>query len=514
MTKKILAGLLAVLMLLSLVGCGKGNKDLERLDTLYSGFYFNGNTYTEDIASLGTPDKALTAQTVYSQVRYTPEMFYGRYVLPGGDAAEEKFGQEISYRRDTFSEEEHELSVLPFAYRAGRDNLAHSVYFIPGYEWIELHFMRHYSEDSPASLDMVLCAYTVEGSKLVCRPLDRFEIDKDTKVIDYALSDVTWEYEFSFKGRDLTLSTEGQSVVLRTGLDAYGEKNYFAVDCELSSGSKAMNGIEGISFLHDSEEYNRITFEMENGETSHNSCALLEESGLFTYTLALEESVETYQYVYFYNGTDGIVFTDGVNSYYYNAGGLYSDMGDVYSFVEEEEAAAVQELPETKLETIIEKKNNLLEDLTKAFADAGITVNVDAKTGEMAMDASILFGGDSAELTAEGKEFLNKFVGIYTAIVFSEKYDGFIAKTMVEGHTAPLATSTYESGLPLSEERAGAVKDYCLSAETGVDTAKLAAALEAIGLSNSKPVMDDAGEVDLAASRRVSFRFKINLNMN
>lgn len=513
MTKKILAGLLAVLMLLSLVGCGKANKDMERLDTLYSGFYFNGNSSDKEPVSLGTPSKTLNPQTVYSQVRYTPEMFYGCYHLPGGDAAEEKYGQEMSYRKDTFAGEEHDLTVLPFAYRAGRDNLAHSVYFIPGYDWIELHFMRHYSEGATANLDMVLCAYTVEGNKLICHPLERFEIDKESKVIDYELSDVTWEYEFSFKGRELTLSADGSSTTMRTGLDAYGEVDYFAVDCELSSGSKCMNGIENISFLHDGEEYNRITFEMESGDRSHTSCALLEESGLFTYTLDLEESTKTYQYVYFYNGTDGIVFTDGENNYYYNAGGLYSDMGDVYSFVDEEEAAAVQELPESRLEEIVETKNSLLEDLTKAFADAGITVNVNAKTGEMAMDASILFGGDSAELTAEGKEFLNKFVEVYTSIIFSEKYEGFISKTMVEGHTAPLTNSTYESGLPLSEERANAVKDYCVSSEIGIDTEKLAAALEAIGCSNVKPIVDENGDVDLAASRRVSFRFMINLDM-
>lgn len=513
MFKKILVLALAVLMLLSLAACKKGGNEPNN-DILYSGFYFEGNSSYEEPVPLGNPSTTLDPESVYAQLNYTPQMFYGRYHLPGGDEAEEKFGAEMSYRKDIFAGEEHDLTVLPFAYRAGRDNLSHSVYFIPGYDWIELHFMRRYSEGATANLDMVLCAYTVEGNKLICRPLERFEIDKETKVIDYELSDVTWEYEFSFKGRDLTLSAEGSSTTMRTGLDAYGEKDYFAVECELSSGSKSMNGIESISFLHDSEEYNRITFEMKNGDRSHTSCALLEESGLFTYTLDLEESTESYQYVYFYNGRDGIVFTDGENSYYYNAGGLYSDMGDVYSFVDEEEAAAVQELPESRLEEIVETKNSLLEDLTKAFADAGITVNVNAKTGEMAMDASILFGGDSAELTDEGKEFLNKFVEVYTTIVFSEKYDGFISKTMVEGHTAPLSTSTYESGLPLSEQRANAVKAYCVSSDTGVDTEKLAAALDAIGYSNSKPIVDENGDVDLAASRRVSFRFMINLDMN
>ena len=169
------------------------------------------------------------------------------------------------------------------------------------------------------------------------------------------------------------------------------------------------------------------------------------------------------------------------------------------------------ELEEEKVEEIVEKKDNLLNDLIEAFKDAGIKVNVDETTGELALDSSVLFGGDSAVLTAEGKTFLNKFVDVYTSIVFSDKYAGFVSKTMIEGHTAPVSGSTYESGLPLSEQRANNVKNYCVSSETGVDTSKLAANLEATGLSNSKPVYDNSGKVDMAASRRVSFRFIINL---
>lgn len=172
------------------------------------------------------------------------------------------------------------------------------------------------------------------------------------------------------------------------------------------------------------------------------------------------------------------------------------------------------ELEEEKVEEIVEKKDNLLNDLIAAFKAAGIKVNVDETTGELALDSSVLFGGDSAVLTSEGKTFLNKFVDVYTSIVFSDKYAGFVSKTMIEGHTAPVSGSTYESGLPLSEQRANNVKDYCVSSETGVDTSKLAANLEAIGLSNSKPVYDNSGKVDMAASRRVSFRFIINLEQN
>lgn len=172
------------------------------------------------------------------------------------------------------------------------------------------------------------------------------------------------------------------------------------------------------------------------------------------------------------------------------------------------------DLEEDKIEEIVEKKDNLLKDLIAAFQAAGINVSVDETTGELALDSSVLFGGDSAILRDEGKAFLNKFVDIYTSIVFSDKYDGFVSKTIIEGHTAPVSGSTYESGLPLSEERANTVKKYCISSEVGADTTKLSANLEAIGLSNSKPVYEKSGKVDMAASRRVSFRFIINLDQD
>jgi outer membrane protein OmpA-like peptidoglycan-associated protein len=169
-------------------------------------------------------------------------------------------------------------------------------------------------------------------------------------------------------------------------------------------------------------------------------------------------------------------------------------------------------MTDSELKEIAEKEEDLFEDLANAFNDAGITVSVNKETGEIAMDSTVLFGGDSAELTDEGKEFLNNFIKAYTSIIYNEKYDGFISKTMVEGHIAPVSGTTYEGGLPLSEKRAENVKDYCLSSATGVDTSKLASTLETVGYSQSKPVYDSDGNVDIAGSRRVSFRFIINLD--
>lgn len=165
-----------------------------------------------------------------------------------------------------------------------------------------------------------------------------------------------------------------------------------------------------------------------------------------------------------------------------------------------------------QLEDVYNKKENLFDDLIAAFAAEGIAVTVNKETGEIAMDASVLFGGDSAELRDEGKDFLNKFIKAYTTVCTSEKYAGFISKTMVEGHTAPVKGSTYASGLQLSEERAANVKNYCLSGETGVDVSAISDTLEDVGYSNSKPIYGADGEVDMAACRRVSFRFIVNVD--
>ena len=165
-----------------------------------------------------------------------------------------------------------------------------------------------------------------------------------------------------------------------------------------------------------------------------------------------------------------------------------------------------------QLEEVINKKNSLFDDLAAAFNNEGIKVTVNKETGEIALDSSVLFGGDSSELTSDGKTFLNKFIKVYTSVAFSGKYEGFISKTMVEGHTAPVEGSTYASGLKLSEERAANVKNYCLSSDTGVDVSKISKTLDDVGYSNSKPVYDANNKVDLAASRRVSFRFIVNVD--
>ncbi len=525
MSKKFLSILFAALLLLTLTACGNNGakpengsttenvNKTEDSNTMPAGFVFEGNGSQEATVPLGTPSRKLNPEEVYSKLTYTPEMFYGQYSLKGGKNVEKDFAEKSQYFSLNYKGEELELSLLPYEIRTGKYTFPHMVNHIKEHNWMELNFARRINGKNEYIYSLIF-SYEIEGNKLILTLLESFNVDKENNKISYTLSDTILEYTFSFSGRNLTLSSGGNSVTLTTGLDAYSERDYVHADGYLSPGSNSAHGIDKIVFRYDSEDKDSyLYFKMQDGESSYNSIAVLEENGLFTFTLSLEDSKETYQYVCFVCDDDGLVLTDGVNTYYYND--TYSDRHQLalQSFITEDQSAKLENLSDYQLGVIVEKKENLLEDLVAAFNDAGINVSVDVVSGEMAVDSSILFGGDSSVLTDDGKMFLNKFINVYTSVIFSEKYEGFVEKTMVEGHTAPVGGSTYESGLPLSVERADNVKTYCISSETGVDTNKLAANLEAVGYSNSKPVKDENGNVDMAASRRVSFRFIINLEV-
>ncbi len=187
---------------------------------------------------------------------------------------------------------------------------------------------------------------------------------------------------------------------------------------------------------------------------------------------------------------------------------------DIPSVYEPSDLKDIGPITDAEIAQINENTKKLISKLETEFKNAGINVKVNSTTGEVSLDSSVLFGGDSAELSAGGKTFLNKFIKAYSNVITSSEFDGFIKYVYVEGHTAPVQGSTYESGMPLSKQRAENVKNYCVSDKTGIDSAtrtKLSSTLKPVGLSNSKPVKDASGNIDMEASRRVTFRFVINI---
>lgn len=501
--------MLTAFMLISFAACGSDDPT-EGGNPAVEGYVVKN----DDSVKMGAPATQLDPAAVYSKLTYTPQMFYGDYRLKGGDAAIEQYEKDMEYI-DFEDEYFTKITAIPHTLEVGPNTLGHYITRIEEHNWLRAHF-----QNDNGNLYNTLCSYVVEGNKLKLTPVKEFNVDQENNKITYSMCDFVWEYEFRFSGVDLTLSAGGKSVTLSTGIAVTEDTDYFHLEHYLSPDSKSIDGIDQIGMLFDAEdgEYNRFFVkhtELEYASYDKTAIATINKNGLLTFTAPWSTGTKTYQYVYFYCSDDGIVLTDGANVYYYND--TYSDRNSniLNNFVTEDQTGKLDNMSESQLEAIVEKKENLMDDLANAFKDAGISVSVDQASGEIAMDSSILFGGDSAELSTEGKAFLNKFIGAYTSIVYNDKYNGFVSKTMVEGHTAPLSGSTYESGLPLSEQRAANVKAYCLSPETGISSehvAILSTTLRDIGYSNSRPITDADGNVDKTKSRRVSFRFIINLD--
>lgn len=361
----------------------------------------------------------------------------------------------------------------------------------------------------------VPCVYEVNGNKI------KFTSLSDTSTSDeefsYELDKTVFEYNFSLCGPYLTI-TDGTDTLKLTAFSftdnnqsdstmiagystektpLIGELDYF---------SSQQNSIINYAVMRDGSYYKTSAFKLTDDGKCTVYLSYLDADG--------NEQTEVKQYAYIaqcsglpFLNSFSVILLDGEKEYYYT-----DSITNREARIMKSEGVDVDSIDEDTLKEIAEKKSDLYDDLYNEFEENGISVQINRSTGEIAMDSTVLFGGDSAELTNDGKDFLNKFVKAYTSIIYNEKYDGFISKTMVEGHIAPVSGTTYEGGLPLSEKRAENVKNYCLSDSVGVDTTKLAATMETIGYSQSKPVYDSDGNVDFDASRRVSFRFIVNLD--
>ena len=506
--KRIMTLLLAALLLLSLAACGEEDAPYTTKDR----YVFLGSS--TELTDVGTPEKTVDPEAVYASLTYVPQMFYGQYKMIGGTDAKDEYGTGCSYTTRTIKGEERLLSTLPIQIEAGKNTLGHVLGDVKEHNWMELYFARKYEDDelNQVYLDFFICAYEVQGRKLIITPFASYDYDDDTKTVTYELSDQRWEYEFSFKGRALTLKSGEESITLTAGLDAYGKKDIFGGEGYRSPGSKSLGGLESLWAMI-MDDGNGTTMGTADDMYNHKSAVAIESNGRMTITLVVEENGETvqktYQCVYFCAGDDGWVLTDGTDTYFYNYS--YSDYnyGEVLKFTGVDKTT-LETLDESKLEEIAKKSGSLLNELAEAYQTAGMNVNVNRDTGEITLDTAVLFGVNETEVSEAGKTFLKQFMDVYTSVVFSESYEGFVSEIMVEGHTD--TNGDYDYNMTLSQDRADSVKDYCLSSECSPTySASLQTMLKAQGYSYDRPVYNGDGEVDMDASRRVSFRFIINL---
>ena len=75
---------------------------------------------------------------------------------------------------------------------------------------------------------------------------------------------------------------------------------------------------------------------------------------------------------------------------------------------------------QTKIDNIIGVKAEVVEALQQEFQKNNINVNLDAQTGAMTLDASVLFDVDESELTDAGKAALRNVLPIYCKVLMED----------------------------------------------------------------------------------------------
>lgn len=526
-TKKLLALILAVVMVMSLTACS--SKYITKTDSntkcynfaTCSGYYKDGNYIKVDefLKELPAVD-ALDVQEIYDTIEYNEKMLYGWYELNNAKSAIKKYYKtaktmDVKLPSDYIEDYTRTLCSLPIGMDCGPTRV-YMARYVRDLEWATLMFL---DEDGKNKV-YVDCTYTVSGNTVTFIPLAELEtlLDENYRTIGYEYTPGTQEltYEFSFDGPNITLSNADGSITLTTYNYTNGAtpriSGYLAPDSPMIGNMDSFDCYISTDVF---DQYSSAWIDQEGESYAPRSAVRFYDNGLvdfyWVHTDADDnETVYHEQFVYF--GTSPMVLTDGENIYYYTESYTTREMLLMGDGMSTEDLIEFDSMAENEQQQIIEKKANLLSDLSAAFAEAGLAVQINHSTGEIALDSAVLFGVDQSAISAEGKVFLQQFLSVYTSVVFGDEYTDFVSKIIVEGHTD--TSGAYDYNLKLSQARADNVLAFCLSDEAGVDAAyvdSLAATLEAVGYSCDKPIYDENGQIDMDASRRVSFRFVINI---
>jgi outer membrane protein OmpA-like peptidoglycan-associated protein len=159
---------------------------------------------------------------------------------------------------------------------------------------------------------------------------------------------------------------------------------------------------------------------------------------------------------------------------------------------------------EEKADLALNQKG-IADEITAALAGTGAAV--DAQSGAVTFDSSILFGFDDATLSDDGRAALDAFLASYVPVITKAKDAGSIANLVVEGYTDP--QGSYDYNMTLSRQRAQAVVDYCTESYQ-----EIAPYLTAKGCAYDKLIYNDDGSVNNEQSRRVEFHFILAAGSN
>ena len=165
-------------------------------------------------------------------------------------------------------------------------------------------------------------------------------------------------------------------------------------------------------------------------------------------------------------------------------------------------------LSDIEVADIVSRQYGLISDLNAAFLEAGLNVYIDPVSGTIPIDSTLLYATDQYAVTDTGKAVLSEVFRVYCSVLSREEYREFVSTVRIIGHTD--TDGSYEYNQKLSERRAEAVRNFCLSDACGVaDVDWLSSRLVAEGHSYDELVYNADGTENKAASRRVEIGFTI-----
>lgn len=166
---------------------------------------------------------------------------------------------------------------------------------------------------------------------------------------------------------------------------------------------------------------------------------------------------------------------------------------------------------QAQIDQIIGVKADVIEALKNEFSKNNINVDIDAQTGALTLEASVMFDYDQAELTDAGKQSLEQILPIYCKVLLQDDYMKYLAEIIIDGYTD--TDGDYSYNLQLSQQRSLAVAQYLLDIQgnflDATQSQNLEKYLTVNGHSMANPVLDANGNVDKDASRRVEVKFRL-----
>ena len=162
-----------------------------------------------------------------------------------------------------------------------------------------------------------------------------------------------------------------------------------------------------------------------------------------------------------------------------------------------------------KLDDLVGVKTQIIRELSTALSAANLSATVDHNTGDIVLESTVFFDTGKNNIKESGKQLLNKFIPIYLGVLLQPEYADYLGEIIIEGHTD--TKGTYLLNLELSQERALSVATYCLQIPglSSEQSALLRSILTAKGRSFSNPVYNADGSINMDASRRVEFKFRL-----